>query len=59
MNWKSVQDEMPAEDGKYLCHFSDGDIETFTWSGDGYENDPWGVMEVWVTHWMEIPDPPK
>jgi hypothetical protein len=56
-DWISVDDSLPETDGVYLCHFSDGLIETFPYpdSGSGL----WGVHNVVVTHWMELPGLPN
>ena len=63
-DWISVDDEMPEYEGMYLCHFSDGDIETFIFDKT-VDSDFWTVVggiydgSVYVTHWMELPPPPK
>ena len=54
--WIDVNDELPEESGVYLCHFSDGDIETFAMEND---YSIWGVSDIHVTHWMPLPEPPK
>ena len=68
-DWISVDDEMPEKEGVYLCHFSDGTIETYDCEIDG---NFWDVpkmefmpvilsagIEAHVTHWQHLPEPPK
>lgn len=56
--WTSVDDWLPEEEGVYLCHFSDGTIETFHYQSEDQRNLLWGVGTDWVTHWMPLPRPP-
>ncbi len=62
--WISVDDEMPEEEGMYLCFFSDGSIETYEVDsvyGMAYEFTPVNLDilgKVEVTHWMPLPDAP-
>jgi len=56
-DWISAE-YLPEEDGTYICHFSDGIIETFPYESGDF-NRPWGVHNVVVTHWMPLPDPPE
>ena len=64
MKWVSVEDRLPDKPGTYLCHFDDGETETFPLNEDefdGYGNVTikWGVLGYgWVTHWMPLPEPP-
>lgn len=63
--WISVADEYPSEPGIYLCHFTDGTIETFPFDEDLCErsiygeNVIWGVHQDLVTHWMPLPEAPN
>ena len=56
----TVIDGPPEADGKYLCAFSNGDVETFNyWIGDvdwWHEPSEDGVI---VTHWAKHPDHPS
>ncbi len=67
MNWHDVKKELPEKDGEYLvwgegslyytmvvCDFR-GDKDELKWSLE--EDD--GFRAIDVTHWMELPDPPK
>lgn len=59
--WRCVADEMPEHEGTYLCHFSDGIIETFPYDDEDYNGDrpgAWGASGEIVTHWMPLPEPP-
>ena len=56
-DWISVDERLPEDDGKYLCQFSDGIIETFDYKESEYKM--WGVYNVIVTHWETLPAPPK
>lgn len=59
--WISVKDELPEADGEYLCAWSDGSIETFSFDVDYPSFQP--VLTVrknyWVTHWMPLPAHPN
>lgn len=66
-NWISVANRLPAETGKYLvCRkFQDGrqgvGVDVF-YSGQGktaWKNDFIIGIGGTVTHWMELPEPPK
>ncbi len=64
MKWISVNDETPDQPGMYLCHFTDGTIETFPLEETDFDVDgeavlPWGVHSDCVTHWMPLPEPPE
>lgn len=62
--WISVKDSPLPEDGFYLVR-----CETFNQSGYAvaefdnnvfewlYEGD--GIIDIYVTHWMPLPEPPK
>jgi hypothetical protein len=56
--WISVKDELPEEDGMYLCAFDDGTIETFEFDCLD-DNEYWGVELISVTHWMPLQDLPS
>lgn len=59
-NWISVDDQMPVDEGEYLCHFSDGSIETYPldWNyGEAFYFETAG--EDMVTHWQPLPEPPQ
>lgn len=54
--WISVKDRLPEHENEYLVCLDDGFIATTAW------ND--GEWELWVdagdvTHWQELPKPPK
>ena len=58
--WISVEDKLPDENRDYLCAFDDGTIETYPF--DAVEHlCIWGSNSgrFGVTHWMELPEPPK
>jgi hypothetical protein len=56
--WISVDDAYPEKDGLYLCHFSDGAIETFDYQEADADLRTWGVHNDIVTHWMPLPIAP-
>ena len=58
MKWISVENELPREDGFYLCwenpyiyigHYDDYGFSVKSDDTGGFED---------VTHWMPLPDPP-
>lgn len=54
--WISVKDRLPEHENEYLVCLDDGFIATTAWSD--------GEWELWadagdVTHWQELPAPPK
>ena len=59
MEWISVEDELPKYNGMYLCHFSDGVIETFLYEVDSLDEVIWGTYNDIVIHWMPLPEPPS
>ncbi|MBL4891430.1 MAG: DUF551 domain-containing protein [Rhizobiaceae bacterium] len=63
-NWIDVNDEMPEEEGIYLCYFSDKSIETYGIEnvyGQAMDFEPVEVLgeQVSVTHWQNLPEGPK
>ena len=60
-DWISVKDELPEESGEYLCAWSDGSIETFSFDVDDAEFATIsGLSKNWrVTHWMPLPAHPN
>ena len=74
MEWISVKDRLPVEDGKYLTYWIDNgatygmDVQRFSKNprivkgmyGNSYLH--WS-KQTWddycVTHWMPLPEPPK
>jgi hypothetical protein len=58
-HWISVADGYPETDGLYLCHFTDGTIETFDYQAEDADRRTWGVHNDLVTHWMPLPAPPS
>ena len=57
--WISVSDELPEEEDMYLCHFTDGTIETSLFGPEDEIIHPWEVYHLLVTHWMPLPNPPE
>ncbi|AUR95339.1 protein of unknown function DUF551 [Vibrio phage 1.205.O._10N.222.51.A7] len=65
--WISVEDKLPEKEGKYLCAFSDGTIETYDF--EKLDDGRYGITDVgmgfeatnkWhVTHWMPLPNNPE
>ncbi len=58
--WISVKDRLPVADGDYLVYFDDGFVAITFYKANKSGKNGW---EVWaddeVTHWMELPEPPK
>lgn len=51
--WRSVEDELPEEDGAYLALTTDNEIEIFVW-----EEDDWLVSGYTVAYWRKLPSLP-
>lgn len=51
--WRSVEDELPEEDGAYLILTTDNEIEIFVW-----EDGEWLVSGYTVAYWRELPSLP-
>ena len=56
--WVSVKDELPEEEGMYLCAFDDHTIETFEFNSAMDAWKPASKFRYHVTHWMPLPDFP-
>jgi hypothetical protein len=56
MEWISVQDQLPEEDGVYISF--DGIRVCFAWMGED-RFDMTANYDTFVTHWMPLPEPPK
>lgn len=57
--WRSVEEELPKQDGRYWCCDDDDGQEELKWR-DGHW---YGLLDPYpvegVTHWMPFPQPPK
>jgi hypothetical protein len=65
MEWISVEDRLPEQDGKYLVYDfgSDAGVIYFE-AGYWLEHDAyWGwtamTIQSYITHWMPLPKPPN
>ena len=66
LQWHSVKtDGLPDESGNYLCRFSDGDIESFTFDAESECDYGWHKpfkgrdgKKTWVVFWTDIPEAP-
>ncbi len=67
MEWISIKDRLPDENGVYLVHTNYGDM-TFAAYQDDWEIWPSGFVLAsntlgsprgYLTHWMPLPEPPK
>ncbi len=65
MEWISVKDKLPIRDDKYLVHAPSLDEKkpfiAIAWFDPA--NGGWSLLpDCWckaITHWMELPKPPK
>ena len=60
--WIKVDDRMPDKDGHYLVYCDNGQIHEASYSAlrKAHWLDPVEEYEVYsVTHWMNMPEPPK
>ncbi len=51
--WRSVEDELPEEDGAYLILTTDKEIEIFVW-----EDGEWLASGYTVAYWRKLPSLP-
>ena len=62
-NWHDVDEELPPIDTAIAYKFSKkvlvSDGERIHISRYDYEMDGWLVIDMGVTHWMYLPEPPK
>ena len=69
MNWISIVDGLPTENGSYLTYnpTSYWKIQTTTWLAEecAWEHE-WlkkkrseAKPKTWITHWMPLPNPPE
>jgi len=60
IRWKSLESNMPSNEGQVLIWTEAGDIE-FGYAHKGLIFDSLvnGSMIEDITHWMEIPTPPR
>ena len=69
MEWISVKDRLPKKDGEYFCYTKLHYISVYYYGKIDDESDrkcfyffdsEYGDVEANnVTHWMELPEPPK
>ncbi len=62
MKWISVNDQLPPDVGDYLVAFDDGLVQSFDYTDLDRMRGFWGyegMLASKVTHWMQLPDPPK
>lgn len=62
-NWHDADEELPPKDAERANKFSKkvlvSDGERIHISRYDYEMDGWLVIDMGVTHWMYLPEPPK
>lgn len=62
-DWHKASEELPPRDSECANKFSKkvlvSDGERITISRYDYEMDGWIVIDMEVTHWMYLPEPPK
>lgn len=61
MQWISVKDRLPEDDGKYLCCTRSGAIVVVKYH-HFRDTGRWRTYESVaqsITHWMPLPEPPK
>ena len=64
MEWKNIEDGYPKNLGRYMVNiYEDDEIGDFvmiaTFTGDCFVANGMVPIANIVTHWMEIPEPPK
>ena len=64
MKWISTKDELPNHDDTVLCRFEGWDnmdeLRTLSYDPPYKEWSDWnGTLHTKITHWMELPKPPK
>ena len=59
MEWISVEERLPKEKDVVLASTMDKDICFALWGDDGNSYNSNGFLELNITHWMPLPEPPK
>lgn len=65
MNWISIKDRLPENNGRYLVNCIVGEnnyINIYVYHGGVADNCGWiknGTIRKDVTHWQPLPEPPK
>ena len=61
--WIDVTEQLPEEDGEYLCSCLNESIAIYMYKCDDgwheldeFKDDP---LDTWVTHWMPLPNAPR
>lgn len=60
--WISTEGKLPDEEGRYLICYKYRSLQNSRiFIGDWYNTGQWatGLLDIIVTHWMPIPEPPK
>ena len=60
MDWISVKDRLPSEDGEYLTYNADDIGSDNFYYCDDFANGRWVTdLNGTISHWMPLPSPPK
>lgn len=57
--WISVKERLPEKCGTYLCNYEFEESGRIVMSCDYLGSERWSFMQSSITHWMQLPEPPK
>lgn len=57
--WISVDERLPEKRGTYLCNYEFEESGRIVMSCDYLGSERWSFMQSSITHWMQLPEPPK
>ena len=57
--WISVEERLPEKRGTYLCNYEFEESGRIVMSCDYLGSERWSFMQSSITHWMQLPEPPK
>ena len=59
MEWISVEDKLPENDKSVLGFHRSCYVSMVFHAQEGSFREMWGDTDLYITHWMPLPKPPK